>query len=119
MLSLYQIIIIPNINKRKKKINATNAAITNKFNIFFFNRFVFSGDGISHSLSWHRKGDLHPGSRLYARVWRPEDPRSILRGNCGSSLLQQHNSSGINFHVVPAGDNDGCGMSGMGTSSGL
>lgn len=78
--------------------------------------FVFSGEGISHSLSWHRKGDLHPGGRLYARVWRPEDPRMNLRGNCGSSLIQ---NSGLNFHVVPSDNGEGCnGVSTMGSSSG-
>ncbi|XP_065354270.1 pancreas transcription factor 1 subunit alpha [Calliphora vicina] len=32
--------------------------------------------GISHSLSWYRRGDRYPGSKLYARTWTPEDPRS-------------------------------------------
>ncbi|XP_055849777.1 pancreas transcription factor 1 subunit alpha [Episyrphus balteatus] len=32
--------------------------------------------GSSHSLSWYRKGDRYPGSKLYARVWTPEDPRT-------------------------------------------
>lgn len=59
---------------------------------------------------------MHPGSRLYARVWRPEDPRSSLRGNCGSSLLQH---SGLNFHVVPGDNSEGCnGVSTIGSSGG-
>ncbi|XP_030374490.1 pancreas transcription factor 1 subunit alpha [Scaptodrosophila lebanonensis] len=32
--------------------------------------------GIAHSLSWYRKGDRYPGSKLYARTWTPEDPRA-------------------------------------------
>ncbi|XP_023177064.2 protein twist [Drosophila hydei] len=30
--------------------------------------------GMSHSLSWYRKGDRYPGSKLYARTWTPDDP---------------------------------------------
>lgn len=29
---------------------------------------------MSHSLSWYRKGDRYPGSKLYARTWTPDDP---------------------------------------------
>lgn len=47
-------------------------------NLNFF-LFIVSGDGISHSLSWHRKGDRMSSGRLYARVWTPDDPRSIQR----------------------------------------
>ncbi|XP_067614981.1 pancreas transcription factor 1 subunit alpha-like [Eurosta solidaginis] len=32
--------------------------------------------GVSHSLSWYRKGDRYPGSKLFARTWTPEDPRT-------------------------------------------
>lgn len=34
------------------------------------------GGGITHSLSWHRKGERVTGCKLYARVWTPEDPRA-------------------------------------------
>lgn len=29
---------------------------------------------MAHSLSWYRKGDRYPGSKLYARTWTPDDP---------------------------------------------
>ncbi|KAJ6649166.1 hypothetical protein Bhyg_04399 [Pseudolycoriella hygida] len=41
--------------------------------------------GISHSLSWHKKGERIPGCKLYARVWTPEDPRASQRGRAGPS----------------------------------
>ncbi|GBO99469.1 hypothetical protein EVAR_71109_1 [Eumeta japonica] len=37
--------------------------------------------GVCHSLSWYRRGDRYPGSKLYARTWTPEDPRSHLNTN--------------------------------------
>lgn len=43
---------------------------------FFFNFIKFSGNGVLHSLSWHRKGDRTTGCKLFARIWTPEDPRS-------------------------------------------
>ncbi|XP_046805330.1 pancreas transcription factor 1 subunit alpha isoform X1 [Lucilia cuprina] len=48
--------------------------------------------GISHSLSWYRRGDRYPGSKLYARTWTPEDPRSHLNTNHNhhSHQHQQH-----------------------------
>lgn len=33
------------------------------------------GNGMMHSLSWHRKGDRIAGCKLFARIWTPEDPR--------------------------------------------
>ncbi len=53
--------------------------------MFFFLRLLVSGGGISHSLSWHKKGDRIPGCKLYARVWTPEDPRASQRGLAGPS----------------------------------
>ncbi|KAL5274124.1 PTF1A family protein [Megaselia abdita] len=47
--------------------------------------------GVSHSLSWHRKGDRYPGSKLYARLWTPEDPRGNRSSN--NSLSSLHSSS--------------------------
>lgn len=49
-----------------------------------FSLLNVSGGGISHSLSWHKKGDRIPGCKLYARVWTPEDPRAV-RGLAGPS----------------------------------
>ncbi|XP_059607437.1 pancreas transcription factor 1 subunit alpha isoform X1 [Phlebotomus argentipes] len=47
-----------------------------------------AGSGVSHSLSWHRKGDRVPGARLFARVWTPEDPRAVQRnGSAGPSFI--------------------------------
>lgn len=43
-----------------------------------FLSFLLSGGGITHSLSWHRKGDRIAGCKLYARVWTPEDPRKTF-----------------------------------------
>ncbi|XP_050083745.1 pancreas transcription factor 1 subunit alpha [Anopheles aquasalis] len=37
---------------------------------------VRGGSGQTHSLSWHRKGDRNANGRYFARIWRPEDPRS-------------------------------------------
>ncbi|TMW48739.1 hypothetical protein DOY81_006164 [Sarcophaga bullata] len=45
--------------------------------------------GISHSLSWYRRGDRYPGSKLYARTWTPEDPRSHLSTNHNHHPHQQ------------------------------
>ncbi|XP_039970901.1 protein dimmed [Bactrocera tryoni] len=46
--------------------------------------------GIAHSLSWYRKGDRYPGSKLYARTWTPEDPRAPTH-----SSHHQHNHNGV------------------------
>ncbi|XP_050070684.1 pancreas transcription factor 1 subunit alpha [Anopheles maculipalpis] len=40
---------------------------------------VRGGSGQTHSLSWHRKGDRNANGRYFARIWRPEDPRSNHR----------------------------------------
>ncbi|EDW85197.1 uncharacterized protein Dwil_GK14521 [Drosophila willistoni] len=48
--------------------------------------------GVSHSLSWYRKGDRYPGSKLYARTWTPEDPRLPI----GSQPL--YNNSNLNHN---------------------
>uniref|UniRef100_A0AAG5CZH4 BHLH domain-containing protein n=1 Tax=Anopheles atroparvus TaxID=41427 RepID=A0AAG5CZH4_ANOAO len=40
---------------------------------------VRAGSGQAHSLSWHRKGDRNANGRYFARIWRPEDPRSNHR----------------------------------------
>ncbi|KAL1399870.1 hypothetical protein pipiens_007887 [Culex pipiens pipiens] len=40
---------------------------------------VRGGSGQTHSLSWHRKGDRNANGRYFARIWRPEDPRSNQR----------------------------------------
>ncbi|XP_053969508.1 protein twist [Anastrepha ludens] len=45
--------------------------------------------GISHSLSWYRKGDRYPGSKLYARTWTPEDPRAATHNH------HHHNHNGV------------------------
>lgn len=50
--------------------------------VLFFLPCVFSGDGgITHSLSWHRKGERVTGCKLYARVWTPEDPRATQKNH--------------------------------------
>lgn len=46
---------------------------------FFF--YMFLGGGITHSLSWHRKGERIAGCKLFARVWTPEDPRLNQKGH--------------------------------------
>lgn len=56
---------------------------TENFHVFL--SLMVSGGGISHSLSWHKKGDRIPGCKLYARVWTPEDPRASQRGLAGPS----------------------------------
>lgn len=53
--------------------------VSNELLMSFYFSFscMFSGDGgITHSLSWHRKGERVTGCKLYARVWTPEDPRA-------------------------------------------
>lgn len=42
-------------------------------------KFIFAGSIGTHSLSWHRKGDKNANGRYFARIWRPEDPRSNNR----------------------------------------
>ncbi|XP_017119985.1 pancreas transcription factor 1 subunit alpha [Drosophila elegans] len=55
--------------------------------------------GVAHSLSWYRKGDRYPGSKLYARTWTPEDPRGPhsqpqpLYNNSNSNQNQNHNQN--------------------------
>lgn len=44
---------------------------------------------MSHSLSWYRRGDRYPGSKLYARTWTPEDPRSHISHSVAHHLQQQ------------------------------
>ncbi|XP_073836030.1 48 related 1 [Musca autumnalis] len=46
--------------------------------------------GMAHSLSWYRRGDRYPGSKLYARTWTPEDPRSHITHSVAHHLQQQH-----------------------------
>lgn len=58
-------------------------AIWFSFNVSFF----IAGSVGTHSLSWHRKGDRNLNGRYFARIWRPEDPRSNIRNN------QMHGSS--------------------------
>ncbi|XP_013113112.2 pancreas transcription factor 1 subunit alpha isoform X1 [Stomoxys calcitrans] len=45
--------------------------------------------GMAHSLSWYRRGDRYPGSKLYARTWTPEDPRSHITHSVAQHLQQQ------------------------------
>ncbi|XP_061395761.1 pancreas transcription factor 1 subunit alpha, partial [Musca vetustissima] len=45
--------------------------------------------GMAHSLSWYRRGDRYPGSKLYARTWTPEDPRSHITHSVAHHLQQQ------------------------------
>uniref|UniRef100_A0A182Y5A9 Uncharacterized protein n=1 Tax=Anopheles stephensi TaxID=30069 RepID=A0A182Y5A9_ANOST len=44
-----------------------------------FGSIPLGGSGQTHSLSWHRKGDRNANGRYFARIWRPEDPRSNHR----------------------------------------
>ncbi|XP_017057178.1 pancreas transcription factor 1 subunit alpha isoform X1 [Drosophila ficusphila] len=59
--------------------------------------------GVAHSLSWYRKGDRYPGSKLYARTWTPEDPRGPhsqpqpLYTNSNSNQNQNSNQSSEDF----------------------
>ncbi|XP_055698933.1 pancreas transcription factor 1 subunit alpha [Phlebotomus papatasi] len=56
-------------------------------------KIILRGSGMSHSLSWHRKGDRVPGARLFARVWTPEDPRAAQRnGSAGPSYINHHSA---------------------------
>uniref|UniRef100_A0A1I8NA72 BHLH domain-containing protein n=1 Tax=Musca domestica TaxID=7370 RepID=A0A1I8NA72_MUSDO len=45
--------------------------------------------GVAHSLSWYRRGDRYPGSKLYARTWTPEDPRSHITHSVAHHLQHQ------------------------------
>ncbi|XP_075146533.1 48 related 1 [Haematobia irritans] len=49
--------------------------------------------GMAHSLSWYRRGDRYPGSKLYARTWTPEDPRSHITHSVSQHLQQQGQAS--------------------------
>ncbi|KAM7363349.1 48 related 1 isoform 2-T2 [Cochliomyia hominivorax] len=57
--------------------------------------------GISHSLSWYRRGDRYPGSKLYARTWTPEDPRSHLNTNHSHHHQQQQQQQQQQQHQSP------------------
>lgn len=45
--------------------------------------------GMAHSLSWYRKGDRYPGSKLYARTWTPDDPNGVPNNQQQQQQLQQ------------------------------
>lgn len=49
---------------------------------------------MSHSLSWFRKGDRFPGTKLYARLWTPEDPRG---NRCTNNIANSLHSSSSSF----------------------
>ncbi|KAH8381359.1 hypothetical protein KR093_003041 [Drosophila rubida] len=60
--------------------------------------------GMAHSLSWYRKGDRYPGSKLYARTWTPDDPNqqsiqplftnnNTTKSNHSSNSSQNQNSN--------------------------
>ncbi|KAH8310901.1 hypothetical protein KR044_003441 [Drosophila immigrans] len=60
--------------------------------------------GMAHSLSWYRKGDRYPGSKLYARTWTPDDPNqqsiqplytnnNTAKSNLSSNSSQNQNSN--------------------------
>ncbi|EDV92881.1 pancreas transcription factor 1 subunit alpha [Drosophila grimshawi] len=93
--------------------------------------------GMSHSLSWYRKGDRYPGSKLYARTWTPDDPngacnnqqhaQSLYTSNTtaktGSSpnSSQNHNSNQSSEDFSVSGDisDAGAAASIFGSGSGL
>lgn len=58
----------------------------------------FPAGGVSHSLSWYRKGDRYPGSKLYARTWTPEDPRAPTPTVHSTS---HHNHHGLHHQQQP------------------
>ncbi|XP_033245764.1 pancreas transcription factor 1 subunit alpha isoform X2 [Drosophila miranda] len=84
--------------------------------------------GVAHSLSWYRKGDRYPGSKLYARTWTPEDPRGPisliqpLYNNTNSNQNQNSNQSSDDFNGS-AGSTDmsdpGVGASIYGSGNGM
>ncbi|KAH8406933.1 hypothetical protein KR222_000364 [Zaprionus bogoriensis] len=50
--------------------------------------------GMAHSLSWYRKGDRYPGSKLYARTWTPDDPNgSPVQPLYSNNMAKSHNHS--------------------------
>ncbi|TDG52476.1 hypothetical protein AWZ03_001306 [Drosophila navojoa] len=46
--------------------------------------------GMSHSLSWYRKGDRYPGSKLYARTWTPDDPNGATNQHPNQPLYSNN-----------------------------
>ncbi|XP_030556317.1 pancreas transcription factor 1 subunit alpha [Drosophila novamexicana] len=92
--------------------------------------------GMSHSLSWYRKGDRYPGSKLYARTWTPDDPNgaanqhpaqplyanNTAKGSISSNSSQNHNSnqSSEDFNISGADISDaGAAASIFGSGGGL
>lgn len=52
---------------------------------------------MAHSLSWYRKGDRYPGSKLYARTWTPDDPNGpvqpLYANNNAAKTVGNHSSN--------------------------
>ncbi|XP_055375322.1 pancreas transcription factor 1 subunit alpha [Condylostylus longicornis] len=61
--------------------------------------------GMTHSLSWHRKGDRYPGTKLYARTWIPEDPRLNRNLNNNQQSLSQHYINHLNGNTSNCSSN--------------
>ncbi|KAH8335513.1 hypothetical protein KR074_004469 [Drosophila pseudoananassae] len=82
--------------------------------------------GVSHSLSWYRKGDRYPGSKLYARTWTPEDPRGPLSqpqpqhyNNSNSNQNQNSNQSSEDFSGSADMSDPGAATSIFGSGNGM
>ncbi|KAH8330369.1 hypothetical protein KR067_001731 [Drosophila pandora] len=82
--------------------------------------------GVSHSLSWYRKGDRYPGSKLYARTWTPEDPRGPLSqpqtqhyNNSNSNQNQNSNQSSEDFSGSADMSDPGAAASIFGSGNGM
>lgn len=52
--------------------------------------FPITGNGMMHSLSWHRKGDRIAGCKLFARIWTPEDPRTLTKFSTKFDFAADH-----------------------------
>ncbi|XP_037892450.1 pancreas transcription factor 1 subunit alpha, partial [Glossina fuscipes] len=62
--------------------------------------------GVTHSLSWYRRGDRYPGSKLYARTWTPEDPRChISHGQQQNAQQQQQQQQQIQLNNLNNNNN--------------
>ncbi|XP_017846033.1 pancreas transcription factor 1 subunit alpha isoform X2 [Drosophila busckii] len=51
--------------------------------------------GMAHSLSWYRKGDRYPGSKLYARTWTPDDPNGVPNQQPQQQVQPLYNNNNV------------------------
>lgn len=80
-LAISYITFLGEMVRKEKNCNETGLSGLNKNIKEPQKKIILKGKhgGISHSLSWHKKGDRTSGCKLFAHVWTPENPTSNQR----------------------------------------